>query len=108
MTKIINLTLMLLLATILLTQPAIAANMTLDGMTGGMAGDSNELLNEILFWVVTMALVVCVIVVAFGVISSNPDATKKGAYGLLSIIAIVLFYYCAMFAIAFLKSTYGS
>jgi lipopolysaccharide export LptBFGC system permease protein LptF len=80
----------------------------LDGLTGGMSSDGSAILSELLFWFVTIALAVCVIIAAWGVISSNPDNTKNGIKGILFIICVVVLYYVGQFAIIYLKARYGA
>lgn len=80
----------------------------LDGLTGGMSSDGSVLLAEIVFWVVGIALAVCVIIAAMGVTSSDSDKTKNGTKGTLFIIAVVILYYVGGFAIVYLKARYGA
>ena len=78
------------------------------GLSGGMSSDASIILSELLFWFVTIALAVCVIIAAWGVISSNSDQTKNGIKGTLFIICVVVLYYVGQFAIIYLKELYGA
>jgi hypothetical protein len=96
-----------LLAILTTTVSADEKNMTLEGMTGGMSTDAKGLLFEILQWVIAIALIACAVRAISGFFSGNPDHTKQGMKGIFYIVAVVLLYYAATFAIAFVKSTYG-
>lgn len=80
----------------------------LDKLTGGMSSDGATLLSEIVFWIVGISLAVCVIMAAWGVMTSDSDKTKHGTKGTLFIIAIVVLYYTGQFAIIYLKARYGA
>jgi len=80
----------------------------LDSLTGGMSSDGSTILSELMFWFVTIALAVCVLTAAWGVISSNADKTMNGIYGILFVICVVVLYYVGQFAIIYLKARYGA
>lgn len=80
----------------------------LDGLTGGMSSDGSAILSELMFWFVTIALAVCVITAAWGVMTSDSDKTKNGTKGTLFIIAVVVLFYMGQFAIIYLTERYGA
>jgi len=79
----------------------------LDNLTGGMSSDGSTILSEIMFWFVAIAFVVCVLIAAMGVMTSDSDKTKNGIKGILFIICVVVLYYVGQFAIIYLKARYG-
>lgn len=87
--------------------PAAADNMTLDGMTGGMSSDAKDLLFEILTWVTAIALIGCAIRAVSGHIRDNPEHAKQGIKGFVYIVAVILLFYAASFAVAYLTNRYG-
>lgn len=80
----------------------------LDKLTGGMSSDGSTLISEIVFWLVTITLAVCVLTAAWGIITSDSDKTKNGIKGTLFVVAIVALYYVGQFAVVYLKARYGA
>lgn len=98
------------LALILSMLPIIQAaegDPDLDEATGGMSSDATILLSELLFWIVAASLIVCVVLGGIGILSADPDLTKKGIKGFAVIIALVLLYYMSSFIVKYLQTRYG-
>jgi sterol desaturase/sphingolipid hydroxylase (fatty acid hydroxylase superfamily) len=106
--KIYNLIALCMILIISMNTSNAAGNMTMDSMTGGMSSDTKAFLLDLMFWVIGIGLIVSVIIAAVGFWTTNPTYTKWGIKGIVAMVIVVLLYYAATFAIAFVRTNYGS